>query len=50
MLIRFAGTHKQYDEIEERVSTEDLVDRNLIQSFAPDTLGEAVNRGFRPMG
>jgi hypothetical protein len=27
---------------------EDLVSANLLASFAPDTLAEARNRGFRP--
>ena len=31
----------------ERVSTEDLFGRNLLQTFAPDDLPEARNRGFK---
>lgn len=38
----------QFDSLELRVSEEDLVGRKLVQSFAPDTLEEARNRGFRP--
>lgn len=34
--------------LEERVSTDDLQKRNLLQTFGPDTLAEARNRGFRP--
>lgn len=40
----------QFEELSERVSAEGLVERNLVQSFAPDTLDEARNRGFRPAG
>lgn len=34
--------------LERRVSRNDLLGRNLLQSFAPDTISEAANRGFRP--
>jgi hypothetical protein len=40
---------EQFAELESAVETEDLVGRTLIQSFAPDTPEEAVNRGFRPL-
>lgn len=33
----------------ELVGDEDLIRRLLVQSFAPDTLVEARNRGFRPV-
>lgn len=36
-------------ELETRVETDDLLARNLLQSFAPDELFEARNRGFRPV-
>jgi hypothetical protein len=39
----------QYEELERRVTEGDLVNRTLIQTFAPDTLEEACNRGFRPV-
>ena len=38
----------QYEELELRVENEGLLGSNLLQSFAPDTLDEARNRGFRP--
>jgi hypothetical protein len=38
----------QYETLESRLG-EDLLARNLLQSFAPDTLDEARNRGFRPL-
>lgn len=33
---------------EQRITSDDLLKRNLVQTFAPDTLAEARNRGFRP--
>lgn len=39
----------QFDQLEQRVNDEDLVERKLIQAFAPDTLDEARNRGFKPV-
>lgn len=40
---------EQFEELERRVVDEDLVSRKLVQSFAPDSLDEARNRGFRPV-
>ncbi len=37
----------QFDLLQQRVEGEDLVDRKLIQAFAPDTLDEARNRSFK---
>ena len=34
--------------IQERAKNDDLLRRNLVQTFGPDTLAEARNRGFRP--
>ena len=34
--------------LEQRIAAEELLRTNLLQSFAPDTLAEARNRGFRP--
>ncbi len=33
--------------LQARVTADDLLRRNLLQSFAPDTEAEANNRGFR---
>jgi len=38
----------EFDELENRLATEDLLKRNLLQAFAPDTVEEARNRGFTP--
>lgn len=39
---------EQFAALQERVEDDDLVGRLLVQSFAPDTLTEARNRGFKP--
>lgn len=39
----------QFEILEQRVTTEDMVGRKLLQSFAPDTVDEARNRGFKPV-
>lgn len=55
---RFVGTRdtmRVYDcddpdqlaELESRLAEEDLLDRTLLQTFAPDDLAEAASRGFR---
>lgn len=57
---RFVGTRddmrvydcddsSQFESLEERVMSDDLVSRKLVQSFAPDSLEEARNRGFAPV-
>ncbi|MGA9598576.1 MAG: hypothetical protein WBV06_20640 [Acidimicrobiia bacterium] len=32
--------------LQQRASAEELLRRNLLQAFAPDTAAEAANRGF----
>ncbi|HEX6221395.1 MAG TPA: hypothetical protein VF115_09890 [Acidimicrobiia bacterium] len=39
----------QFDELSERIESDQLVERLLVQSFAPDTILEARNRGFKPV-
>jgi hypothetical protein len=39
----------QLQVLEERMEGDDLVGRTMVQTFAPDTLAEAANRGFRPV-
>ncbi len=39
----------QLAALEERVEADELFDRVLLAAFAPDTLAEARNRGFRPV-
>lgn len=38
----------QFAELDEAVGGSDLLGRNLLSAFAPDTAAEARNRGFRP--
>jgi hypothetical protein len=38
----------QRESLEHRIDAESLADRNLLQTFGPDVLAEARNRGFRP--
>ena len=38
----------EFDVLKSRVDSEDLVGRNRLQAFAPDTPEEAVNRGYSP--
>jgi hypothetical protein len=48
MVVYDCDDQSQYETLESRLD-EDLLARNLLQSFAPDTLDEARNRGFRPL-
>jgi len=41
---------EQFAALEELVHRGGLDQRNLLQSFAPDTVLEARNRGFRAVG
>ncbi len=38
----------QFNELSERVAGENLLDNKLLQTFAPDSIVDARNRGFRP--
>lgn len=38
----------QSEALAARAAAEDLLDRNLFQTFGPDDLAEARNRGFAP--
>jgi hypothetical protein len=40
---------EQADVIRERVASDDLMNRKLLQTFGPDTLLEAENRSFQPV-
>lgn len=39
---------EQFAEVSSRAEQDDLWQRNLIQTFGPDELPEARNRGFSP--
>lgn len=56
---RFVGTRdtmrvydcddeEQLRRLQARVVRDDLLERDLLQAFGPDTLAEAANRGFTP--
>ncbi len=49
MLVYDCDDATQYAALGERLAEDELLDRKLLQSFAPDTLAEARNRGFRPV-
>ncbi len=38
----------EFSTLEERVSSQNLFSLNLLQTFGPDTIAEARNRGFSP--
>jgi len=46
MIVYDCDDPDQFEEISRRAEDEDLLKRNLLQSFAPDSLDEARNRGF----
>jgi hypothetical protein len=37
----------QSEKISDRIAADNLLDRKLLQSFGPDDLPEARNRGFK---
>ncbi len=39
----------QFQRLEQRYGTDDLMRSKLIQTFGPDEASEARNRGFRPV-
>ena len=47
MLVYDTDDAAESSRLLERVESDDLVGRNLLQSFAPDELAEARNRGFK---
>ncbi len=47
MLVYDCDDTVQFTELEGRAEDGDLLDLNLLQSFAPDSLDEAANRGVR---
>lgn len=39
----------QFEEVQTRLTEDDLLGRKQLQSFSPDTVEEAQNRGFKPL-
>ncbi|MDJ0923468.1 MAG: hypothetical protein QNJ77_02810 [Acidimicrobiia bacterium] len=48
MRVHDCDNEAEHAALEERFADDELLRRNLLQTFAPDTLAEARNRGFRP--
>ena len=40
---------KQFESLNKYLKDYDYVSLNLVQSFSPDNIDEAKNRGFRPV-
>lgn len=49
MIVYDCDDAHQFARLEARLEDDGLLQRNLIQSFGPDTLAEARNRGFRSL-
>ncbi len=47
MRVYDCDNQEEYSELENLINNKDLIINNLIQSFAPDTIDEAKNRGFK---
>ncbi len=48
MIVYDCDDPDQLSALEQRVENHELLSRNLLAAFAPDTLLEARNRGYRP--
>lgn len=48
MIVYDCDDPDQFGALSERMEMEDLLGRLLVGTFAPDTLAEARNRGFKP--
>jgi hypothetical protein len=48
MVVYDCDDEGQFALLSQRVDEDDLLSRNLLSSFGPDTLAEARNRGFHP--
>tara|TARA_Y100000768_G_scaffold354432_1_gene307415 strand:+ start:368 stop:517 length:150 start_codon:yes stop_codon:yes gene_type:complete len=48
MKVYDCDSEEQYSKLLAMAENLDYIKLNLIQSFSPDTVDEAKNRGFRP--
>ena len=48
MVVYDCDDPEQFAALSARLDDDDLVRLRLIQTFGPDTMPEATNRGFRP--
>lgn len=49
MLVYDCDDAEQLARLERRVEKDDLLHRDQLQAFGPDSLAEASNRGFKPV-
>ena len=47
MRVYDCDNQEEYSELENLINNKDLISNNSIQCFAPDTIAEAKNRGFK---
>jgi len=47
MIVHDCDDTAEFADLESRMKDRDLVGARLLQAFGPDTVAEAVNRGFR---
>ena len=50
MVVYDTDDEGQAAALADRVEADDLIGRNLVSTFGTDTLDEARNRSFRPVG
>lgn len=50
MVVYDTDDEAQAAALAERLEADDLIGRNLVSTFGPDTLDEARNRSFKPVG
>lgn len=48
MIVYDCNDDRQFSVLEQRLERDDLMGRRLVQTYGPDTLAEARNRGFKP--
>ncbi len=49
MIVYDCDDPAQFAQLEHRIESDDLMGRKLVQTYGPDTLAEARNRGFGPL-
>ena len=47
MKVYDCDNQEEFSELEKLINNKDLIQTNSIQAFAPDTIDEAKNRGFK---
>ena len=49
MIVYDCDDEDQFARLEDRLDARELLSEKLLQTFGPDTLAEARNRGFAPV-